>query len=132
MMLSGVAQLPELKKPIDLSVAVARTPFAKLQSPPPEVLVMAPVPDVPYALLTTVLAVDQSGPNLNPVGRVAVVEAPIASKFCVCATPVEVMDGRVWAFVCKEKRKARTTQVSWIVLPNGEKQLRIIFLFKYV
>ena len=44
---SGVNQLPELKKPIDLSVAVARTPFAKLQSPPLEVLVMAPVPDVP-------------------------------------------------------------------------------------
>jgi hypothetical protein len=113
-------------------VAVAKTPFAKLQSPPPEVLVMAPVPDVPYALLVAVLPVDQSGPNLNPEGRVAVAEAPIASKFCVCATPVEVMDGSVWAFVCKEKQKARTTQAIWIVLPNGEKQLRIIFLFKYV
>ena len=95
MMLSGVAQLPELKKPIDLSVALASTPLAKLQSPPPEVLVMAPVPVVPYALLTTVLAVDQSEPNLKPDGKVAVGDAPMASKFCVCATPVDVIDGRV-------------------------------------
>ncbi len=41
--------------------------------------------------MVAVVPVDQSGPNLKPVGREAVVLLPMPSKFSVTAVPVEVI-----------------------------------------
>ena len=71
--------------------------MAKLYVPPLEEPVKARLPLVQPAAVVAVVPVVQLGDaplpfTLKPVGRVAVEEIQNASKFCVYAVPVEVID----------------------------------------